>query len=1027
MIPVSLVIKGLYSYQGTQRIEFDRLIEGQLFGIFGPVGSGKSSILEAISFALYGDTERLNQRENRNYNMMNLKSDELLIDFHFRNFDGNEYRFTVRGRRNSKDFSKVNTFDRAAYQLVEGEWIPLESASAEGVLGLSYENFRRTIIIPQGRFQEFLQLGDKDRTKMLKEIFHLDKFEFFEQTVSLQKKNDELLSQLAGQLSHYQDVNSEWIEEKKELVARKKAEVDALNKQLEEKRLHIQAQEKLKGLFDQLQEAESHLERLLGEEEEMSLLEKKLTDYEYCFTHFKNKFEHRARLLEEQRTQAGFLDNQRSALTNSQTALEQLSHEERVVLQEFEKLEQYRIERDDLERVLQLLELRKEGGQLQKRIAEGGLHVEKAQKERAEAASQLEAAKMRRSEMQAKMPDVVQLSSMRSWFEQRKQLLKTQDRYREQVELFRQRLDRLQHSVFSQLQDPLLDGIAQGSWPDYHRRELEERRLEWQERIGNIQKQVEHHQVHIRLGDFVRYLEEGQPCMLCGSDKHPQKLEVADVQSELGHLSRELEQGREAERQLNELQRDLLIYTQQEKDLRAHLEDTTRLLREEAEAAQLHESAFSWEGFDSADSEAVDRLFGLSEQLQRELKALEAQIGQTEQKLQRKSDDYERFLHAVNDFKSKQTALISRSGLLEEQLRRVSLSDFTQTDTSDLSARIEALDENVVRIRKRHEEVGEQRNRLQQEQLILNERIFSATSRLKDYDSKIGVINDDLKSCMASSPYADEAEVNAILKEVLDVQGLKRRIGDYHKELFACRKQYLSLKEQAGEQQFSQEELDQLQKDFLEWKQNCDDCHSDYIREQSALNKAAADLLEKQKLETKQQQLLHRAENIHTLKLLFKGSGFVSYISTVYLQNLCEVANKRFYTLTRQQLRLEVTDKNEFQVRDYLNNGKVRNVKTLSGGQTFQASLSLALALAESIQQQSRSDQNFFFLDEGFGSLDKESLQTAFDTLKSLRQENRVVGIISHVEELQQEIDVFLSVANDPFTGSRIKGNWEQV
>src|SRR5690606_15643360 len=142
---------------------------------------------------------------------------------------------------------------------------------------------RRTNIIPQGRFQEFLQLGDKARTDMLKEIFHLDKYEFFEQTVSLQKKNDELLSQLAGQLSHYEEVNSEWIEEKKQLVARKKEEVDALNRQLEERRLQIQAQEKLKDLFDELLKAGEHLELLLAKEEEITTLEKKLDDYEYCF------------------------------------------------------------------------------------------------------------------------------------------------------------------------------------------------------------------------------------------------------------------------------------------------------------------------------------------------------------------------------------------------------------------------------------------------------------------------------------------------------------------------------------------------------------------------------------------------------------------------------------------------------------------------------------------------------------------------------------------------------------------------
>ena len=83
MIPLALTLKGIYSYQSEQQIDFTALTAASLFGIFGAVGSGKSTILEAISFALYGETERLNQKDNRSYNMMNLKSDRLAIDFIF--------------------------------------------------------------------------------------------------------------------------------------------------------------------------------------------------------------------------------------------------------------------------------------------------------------------------------------------------------------------------------------------------------------------------------------------------------------------------------------------------------------------------------------------------------------------------------------------------------------------------------------------------------------------------------------------------------------------------------------------------------------------------------------------------------------------------------------------------------------------------------------------------------------------------------------------------------------------------------
>ncbi len=232
MIPIQLTVEGLYSYRERQTIDFRNLTEAGLFGIFGAVGSGKSSVLEAISFALYGETERLNMRDKRAYNMMNLKSNTSYIEFDFINYENKLFRATRDFRRNSKKFEDVKPYSVVFYENIDGKWIPLDHSNAEQIIGLSYSNFKRTIIIPQGQFKEFLELGAADRTNMMKEIFSLQRYDLQNNVSVLNARNRSELDQLEGQLKGFEEINEEKFSYRKTFWKRNRKSLPRLMKSL---------------------------------------------------------------------------------------------------------------------------------------------------------------------------------------------------------------------------------------------------------------------------------------------------------------------------------------------------------------------------------------------------------------------------------------------------------------------------------------------------------------------------------------------------------------------------------------------------------------------------------------------------------------------------------------------------------------------------------------------------------------------------------------------------------------------------
>src|SRR5690606_23603704 len=159
-----------------------------------------------------------------------------------------------------------------------------------------YRNFHRTIIIPQGKFQEFLQLGESERTKMLKEIFQLEKYEFYQQTSLLDKENSDQLHFLKGQMLQHEHVTSEAIQTGEELLLNLNAEWEKSKTGLDILEKKCAEWTDLKKMLDLLTVYQNQVETLLLKESHFLQIDNQIRTYEYCIREFKSDLQYRTAL-----------------------------------------------------------------------------------------------------------------------------------------------------------------------------------------------------------------------------------------------------------------------------------------------------------------------------------------------------------------------------------------------------------------------------------------------------------------------------------------------------------------------------------------------------------------------------------------------------------------------------------------------------------------------------------------------------------------------------------------------------------
>ncbi|MEN5195641.1 AAA family ATPase [Sphingobacterium faecium] len=1012
MLPLYLSIEGLYSYQTKQEIDFTSLTSAGLFGIFGKVGSGKSSILEAITFALFANTNRLNSN-NRAYNMMNLNANLLRIEFHFIGKENKKYAFEASWRRNGKQFDKVTTPIRKAYVFDGEEKIPLESTDAETILGISYKNFNRTVIVPQGQFKEFLELKGAERSSMMKELFNLDHYDLFYKVAALNKETDLKLQHLSGAVQTLEDYTEESIADL--LTQLEKEELDLLDvtkkhqlleqhhqKLLEVQQLHLEIAKK-KAVFAQLSIEQVHIETLKTQIQLFQKVERI----------FKNILDSVARELSEESKLQEDVNSAQLQLNTVQGALIHANSRYKLVEGDFNLLDHKKLEVEDLKNIVQVLQLQGDISKDNDRLAKGKLVLHDVEQE----------IQKKQVFIQEKQHDIIKLKEKRisgsllvaihAWYTKHELFIKSQSEL--QVELLTRK---------KELQAILLQFEQQDLDPSNWNEKLNDQEIKANQRLEMIQSDENKAQVQQQLASYSHALTAGEACPLCGSEHHPHIMQTEDLSSLLNSLQSEKSNVIAELVQIQKQKQRFIQLAAQLSNLQKDVDLNTAKLDTIAIDLSDHLKQFTWTTFQPNDRQAFDQWQLEAVTIEQNCTVAESNLSLLQDELNELKAKKEKYNQVLTNIAVSKSAIEGRAASHQQLIKRLNLPDFQLMPISDIENTIAQSVQSIIDTEQEFKNLSDEINRLNIAIATQSTHTTSLQQQLNTTRLKIESYQKSIAELLQVHGFESTEAIQQILQQQYDLENEESRIKQFEEQFAIVKTAIRQLEDRIKQEAVDISQLDTVSQELQLTKDVKDKLIGQLqsLKDQLIISKKK--YAEKVQLQSELDKHILRSKNLNILSNLFKGNGFVDYISTQYLEDLCQIANQRFERLTRGHLKLMINADNDFEVIDHLNGGKTRSVRTLSGGQFFQASLCLALALAESTRSLNRNEKNFFFIDEGFGTQDTDSVNLIFETLNALHKENRIVGIISHVDELQERIPASIKIVKDEERGSLVIHNF---
>lgn len=1166
MKPSLLRIKGINSFNNEQIIEFSRLVEKGLFGIFGPTGSGKSSILDAITLALYGNISRDSKE------FINTESEKGEVSFQFQILDGNirkTYcvdRAIKRKKNGGIETSVARIIEIAGDETnVLAEGVTNVNNEVIRIIGLNSDDFTRSVVLPQGKFGEFLKLTGKERRNMLERIFGLEQYgkNIMDKINAERKKYDTKRIDLEGQLKGYEGITEDYYKEvlqKLEILLDEdknlKEEIQKLDAQYEESKRIWDLQEELKGytsikgiLDEKKEEIEKNKKRfkistkanllkpyisnlrdldikINNNKAKLESIDKELPGIIALLKTLEEKYEKAVAFKEkefptliakiENCKQAEEIENTNVKLAQEIKDLEEVYRNNHKLNEDKSKvLEKLNITRIELQEKIKEIEKYldqiyidpstreelEEANRLGENIERLILEKEENKKQLEQISKSIEASKIKLDkEVKAEKELELKLNALNDEkklldnsplkeegiiftakidLEKKNEELKSLKEFLVQKSVLTKEINELESIKFSlenQQEKYILDIQAS------------------ENRVAELKAEVRNIEIEYFAFQLGQHLHDGESCPVCGSKEHPSPVKINEA------ISIEDKQN-----QLLGMEEMVAALKEEKTKVHINIAQITKELDIKKVALGEIDKAVGNTSIEVVKKEAIE----LEQVLEKLTKDREIYIN-NKAKLDEDIDKSKEELNNINNITNKLNIEIQKDietyTLLNDKNTKLikNIDDITislEKIKKDLKIENIAVEYSKMKDRDKErsknekelkdlrvivEEKNRQKENLDNELNSLKLKLVTNKQQVEEYKKQLNKGIDDIKRLAeGNKPKEYKLALENKVKEVEEAEKtLKVRVengkGIHQKKLeekaiaennkviletdYSLKKEELNNK--ATEQGFesiediekhliADNDLIELEKEITEYDDKVKNTNSNINRINKVLNekelteeawlnlqsllkdkkKAQEDKVKEvgetqqivkdvkvkleniKELKKEEKKITHKLDLLSELSKMLEGNRFVEYVAINQLKYIAKEASKWLKDITRSRYALELDNSGNFIMRDDFNGGIRRATNTLSGGETFLTSLSLALALSSHIQLKGSAPLEFFFLDEGFGTLDSDLLEIVMNALERLHSEKLSVGIISHVEELKNRIPIKLIVSPPEFGG----------